>query len=97
MSRKAVRRRHIPQRTCVGCREILPKRSMIRIVRLETGVSIDPTGKISGRGAYLHDRLSCWENGLKGSLAKALKTELSAADREILTAYMGNLTNEERN
>jgi len=97
MSRKAVRRRHIPQRTCVGCREILPKRSMIRIVRLETGISIDPTGKISGRGAYLHDRLSCWENGLKGSLAKALKTELSAADREILTAYMGNLTNEERN
>jgi len=97
MSRKAVRRRHIPQRTCVGCREILPKRSMIRIVRLETGISIDLTGKISGRGAYLHDRLSCWENGLKGSLAKALKTELSAADREILTAYMGNLTNEERN
>lgn len=97
MSRKAVKRRHIPQRTCVGCREILPKRSMIRIVHLETGISIDPTGKISGRGAYLHDRLSCWENGLKGSLAKALKTELSAADREILTAYMGNLTNEERN
>ena len=95
MSRKAGRRKHVPQRTCVSCREILPKRSMVRIVRTETGITIDPTGKISGRGAYLHDRLSCWENGLRGPLEKALKIKITSSDQEILAAFMGNLTDEE--
>ena len=95
MPRSSGRRKHVPQRTCVGCREILQKRSMIRIVRTEIGVSIDPTGKLAGRGAYLHDRRSCWENGLRGSLEKALKTKLNSSDRETLTLYMGNLTDEE--
>jgi hypothetical protein len=75
----------------VGCREVLPKRSLIRIVRLPGELQIDPTGKLAGRGAYLHDRQSCWERGLKGSLAQALKVELTARDREILTEYMLSL------
>ncbi|MBN2548345.1 MAG: YlxR family protein [Anaerolineales bacterium] len=81
----------MPQRTCVGCREVLPKRSLIRIVRLPEGVRIDPTGKMAGRGAYLHDRRSCWERGLKGALAHALKTELTAADRAELESIMASL------
>jgi len=48
---------------------------------------VDPTGKLSGRGAYLHDRRSCWERGLKGTLAHALKTELTEEDRMALLAY----------
>ena len=81
----------MPQRTCVGCREVLPKRSLIRIVRLPGEVRIDPTGKMAGRGAYLHDRLSCWERGLKGALAHALRTELTVKDREELLAYIKTL------
>ncbi len=88
---KKGRRRHIPQRTCVGCRQTLPKRSLIRIVRTPDGARIDPTGKAPGRGAYLHDQRSCWEVGLRGSLAKALRTELTLADRELLEAYMEEL------
>ena len=91
MPRNKVRRKHIPQRTCVGCREVLPKRSMIRIVRVSEGVEIDSTGKKAGRGAYLHDRRSCWERGLKGPLASALKVELTAADSERLLAFMSSL------
>ncbi|MEE9216668.1 MAG: YlxR family protein [Anaerolineales bacterium] len=83
--------KHIPQRTCVGCREVLPKRSLIRIVRTPEGVRIDPTSKAPGRGAYLHDRRSCWERGLKGSLSKALRVELSTDDRKELMHYMDQL------
>ena len=91
MSRKRTRRKHVPQRTCVGCREVLPKRQLIRIVRSPDGVVIDPKGKISGRGAYLHDRRSCWERGLKGALANALKIELTDEDQEKLLVFMASL------
>jgi uncharacterized protein len=89
--RKTGKRRHIPQRTCVGCREVLPKRSMIRIVRNPIGVVIDPTGKLAGRGAYLHDLRSCWEKGLNGALASALRTTLSPDERERLMNYAASL------
>ena len=85
------RAKHVPQRTCVGCRTVLPKRQLVRIVRSAEGVLVDPTGKRAGRGAYLHDRRSCWEAGLKGSLARALKADLTAADRERLQSYMNTL------
>ena len=92
MSKKPVQRvKHVPQRTCVGCREVLPKRKMVRIVRTADGVQIDPTGKLAGRGAYLHDRRECWERGLKGALAHALKTTLILSDRARLDEFMNTL------
>lgn len=92
MSKKPVQRvKHVPQRTCVGCRETLPKRRMIRIVRTAEGVRVDPTSKLAGRGAYLHDRRECWERGLRGGLAHALKTELNAEDRARLEDFMNSL------
>ncbi len=94
MPKKNVRRKHVPQRTCIGCREVLPKRTLIRIVRVADGVQIDPSGKIAGRGAYLHDHRSCWERGLKGALANALKTEINDQDRQRLTAFMAGLDDE---
>jgi predicted RNA-binding protein YlxR (DUF448 family) len=66
----------------------------MRIVRRPDGVQVDPTGKLTGRGAYLHDRRSCWERGLKGALSHALKAELTAQDREMLTAFMASLPEE---
>jgi Predicted nucleic-acid-binding protein implicated in transcription termination len=63
----------------------------MRIVRTSQGVRYDPTGKIDGRGAYLHDKKSCWEQALKGSLAHALKTDLSQTDREHLNQVMSEL------
>jgi uncharacterized protein len=87
----AQRVKHIPQRTCVGCRTVMPKRQLVRIVRTGDRVLVDPTGKLAGRGAYLHDSRSCWETGLKGSLAHALKAELTAEDREALLAFMNTL------
>ncbi len=92
MGKKPSRRgRHVPQRTCVGCRETLSKRALIRVVRSPEGVQVDTSGKLPGRGAYLHDRASCWERGLKGALANALKTSLSIEEREALLEFMATL------
>lgn len=76
---------------------VLPKRSLMRIVRTADGVQLDPTGKLAGRGAYLHDQRSCWEKGLKGSLAHALKTELTETERNILEQTLQSLPETEGN
>ena len=69
---------------------------MIRIVRTPEGrVEIDPTGKRSGRGAYVHPRRSCWEAALQqGRVAHALKITLSPEDRNMLAAYAAELPEE---
>ncbi len=90
------RRRHVPQRTCVGCREVLAKRTLIRLVRTPDGVRIDPTGKAAGRGAYLHDRRACWEAGLQGSLARALKVQIPEESLAALTEFMTGLADDRR-
>jgi hypothetical protein len=60
----------------------------MRVVRGPEGVSIDPTGKAPGRGAYVHEKRSCWERALKGSLSRALRTELTDEELEKLSAYV---------
>ncbi len=89
--KKIVKRRHVPQRTCVGCREVLPKRSLVRVVRFGERIEIDPSGRSAGRGAYLHNQRSCWERGLKGALAHALRVELNEEDRRKLLAFVASL------
>ncbi|MBR1724499.1 MAG: YlxR family protein, partial [Ruminococcus sp.] len=52
MARAKVKK--IPQRLCLGCSEMKDKRDMIRVVRSKEGeISLDLTGKKSGRGAYV--------------------------------------------
>jgi predicted RNA-binding protein YlxR (DUF448 family) len=63
-------------------------------VRRPDGVVVDPTGKLAGRGAYLHNQKSCWQRALKGALAGALKHELSIEDRQSLQAFMETLPDE---
>ena len=72
--------RHIPQRTCIGCRTVRPKRELLRVVRTPDGaVVFDPTGRRAGRGAYLCPDPACLERALKArELGRALKTELDA-------------------
>ncbi|MFQ3535423.1 MAG: YlxR family protein [Aggregatilineales bacterium] len=81
-------RKHIPERTCVICRQTAPKRNLIRLVRTaDQGVQVDPSGKRNGRGAYLCQRLACWQRAIQGeALAKALRTTLTQADRAQLEA-----------
>lgn len=64
---------------------------MIRIVRTANGVLVDPTSKVAGRGAYLHDQRECWVLGMKGALAHALKAELTKEDYSRLEDFMKTL------
>ncbi len=82
-------KKHIPQRTCIGCREVEAKRELMRIVRTSEGrVIADPTGKKAGRGAYLHKERECWDAVLsaRGRIEHALnmETPLLAEDRAVL-------------
>lgn len=45
--------RKIPIRTCIVTHEKLPKKELIRVVRTDSGVIVDQSGKVNGRGAYL--------------------------------------------
>jgi predicted RNA-binding protein YlxR (DUF448 family) len=77
---------------CVACRQSQDKKSLVRIVRTQEGVYVDETGKLSGRGAYLHADPSCWEIGLKKSLERALKTSFTEQDRDRLLQYQDILS-----
>ena len=64
----------IPMRMCVACRQMRPKKELIRIVRTPEGaVTLDRTGRANGRGAYLCDSIDC--------LSRAVKTR--ALDRAL--------------
>ena len=84
---KKQRPKHIPQRTCVGCRQIMSKRSLIRIVKSPEGVQVDLSGKAHGRGAYLHADQGCWERGINGALNHALNTKLTDQEKKDLREY----------
>ena len=68
-------KKHVPQRTCLACREVKSKRELMRLVNTPGGViEVDPGGRKPGRGAYLCRDLACWEQGLSGTrLEYALK------------------------
>ncbi|MCF0149209.1 MAG: YlxR family protein [Clostridium sp.] len=72
----------VPLRMCTGCMEMKPKKELIRIVKSPEGeVSVDLTGKKSGRGAYICKDIECLEKAFK---AKRLSRNLDIAiDNEI--------------
>lgn len=84
-----VRVKHVPQRTCLACRKVKPKRELVRLVRAADGsIEIDPGGKKTGRGAYLCGMPECWEIGLEsGRLEYALRTILTGPNREQISEY----------
>lgn len=90
--------RKLPQRTCLGCQAHRSKREMIRIVRTpEGGVEVDPTGKKSGRGAYVCPNVECLELLRKGKrLEKVLGVAPSPSFFDQVTARIGELNPERR-
>jgi len=82
---------HQPQRSCAVCREVHPKRSMIRVVRRPDGsVAFDPSGKAAGRGTYLCDQASCREpKALSAGIGRALGVPV---DADALSAEVAHAT-----
>ena len=73
-----MKQRKIPMRKCIVCQENEDKRNLFRVVRSPEGeVSLDPTGKKNGRGAYISKKIDCIENArTKNLLSKNLKAEV---------------------
>jgi len=82
-------RKHVPLRTCIACRQIRPKRALLRIVKPPEGaIVVDEKGKAAGRGAYLCRCQRCWQIVLKpGRLEQALRTAVTPEEREALRRY----------
>ena len=70
----------IPMRQCTGCREMKPKRELIRVVRSPKGdISLDFKGKSPGRGAYVCPDAACLKKARKSrALERALETDIPA-------------------
>ena len=86
------RKKHVPKRTCIACRQVEGKRGMVRLVRTENGIEIDLTGKKAGRGAYLHPAQECWQPILNSKrVDQALRTRLREADYQTLAEFAATL------
>ncbi len=83
----------IPMRQCVGCREMKPKRELIRVIRTsEDEILIDATGKKNGRGAYICPNRECLEKAVKSKgLERSLKIAVPQEIYEDFEREMGNL------
>lgn len=83
----------IPMRMCTGCMQMKPKKELIRVVKSPEGdVSVDLTGKKSGRGAYLCKDTECLEKAVK---AKRLGRNLEVTiDETILNTLKDEIQNE---
>ncbi|MDI6891552.1 MAG: YlxR family protein [Actinomycetota bacterium] len=59
-------KKKVPLRTCIGCGEVKPKKELLRIVRTPNReINFDPTGKASGRGAYMCPKKGCLDLAVK--------------------------------
>ncbi|SHK33464.1 hypothetical protein SAMN02745163_03622 [Clostridium cavendishii DSM 21758] len=83
----------IPMRMCNGCMEMKPKKELIRVVKSPEGeVSVDLTGKKSGRGAYVCKNIECLEKAFKAKrLNKNLETNI---DETIYSRLREEIINE---
>ncbi len=70
----------LPMRMCIGCREMKPKKELIRVVKTtENQIKLDFTGKLNGRGAYICKDKACLSKAHKqNAIARAFDMSVSA-------------------
>ena len=80
----------IPMRQCLGCREMKPKRELIRAVKSPDGaVNLDFKGKMPGRGAYLCPNMDCLKKAMKSrALERAFSVQIPETIYEQLAQQM---------
>lgn len=72
-----LKQKKVPLRTCIVTKEILPKNKLVRIVKTDTDIKLDFTGKLNGRGAYIKDSEDVFNNLIKSkALNRAFKENI---------------------
>ncbi len=89
-------RQHVPERTCIACRQTKPKWELVRLVHTPKGeLEIDRRGKKAGRGAYLCPARECWGvvmgKDRRNRLSRALRMGLTEEYRTDLLEYSKTL------
>ena len=84
------REKKIPMRQCVGCREMKPKKELVRVVRAQDGTcSVDTTGRAAGRGAYICPDPECARKAAKShALDRAFEIKVAPEVYEMLDAML---------
>lgn len=85
-----MQQKKIPMRQCLGCREMKPKKELIRVVRSPEGeISLDFRGKANGRGAYVCRDVGCLKKAIRAkALERAFETAIPEEIYALLTAQM---------
>ena len=85
----------VPLRTCMGCNAKKTKKELIRIVKDKDGkIMVDKTGKLSGRGAYICEDVTCFDKVIK---SKRLERTLeSSIDKEVYESLRGVIIDSSR-
>lgn len=85
-----MKEKKVPMRMCVGCREMKPKKELIRVVRSAEGaVSMDATGKKPGRGAYVCRSAECLRRAIRQKqLERAFECAMTDEVKEALVAEL---------
>ena len=91
--------RRSPQRSCIGCRAVRDKKDLVRLVHTPEGsYRLDPTGKLSGRGAYLCPSLNCLNSAVKRkAFDRAFRGSVPREEVEALTEEMAGLVQTREN
>ena len=89
-----LKQRRVPMRMCVGCREMKPKKELLRVVKSPEGViTFDRVGKAPGRGAYVCRSTECLNKAVK---THALEHQLECSvSEEVFSQLSQQLTAED--
>ena len=81
--------KHYPERMCVACRTMQPKKNLIRVVKTnDEKIFVDNSGKANGRGAYICNNKECFNKAIKTrALSRAFKCEVSNDAIEELSSF----------
>ncbi|MGN6104175.1 MAG: YlxR family protein [Kofleriaceae bacterium] len=86
--------RHVPHRTCTGCRTVSPQHDLVRVAADGPRLVVDPRRYLPGRGAYVHARTTCVT--IPG-LARSLRRSVSPQDVQRIVTQLGDMSLLENN
>ena len=85
-------KKRVPERMCIACGQMKPKKELLRIVKDESGISFDPGGRKNGRGAYLCRSAECLELAFKKkALDRSFQMHVGEETYEALKETLGGL------
>ena len=86
-----MQQKKVPMRKCTGCNEMKPKKELVRVVKSKEGeISLDLTGKKSGRGAYICRNVTCFQAARKARrFEKSFSCRIEDSVYESLEAQLG--------